>query len=83
MYLVTAPCTGIALAIRYTIESGFMALGTFKVLAVVLIEYIVQTSVIIWKITVEIFYGIFHHRYNITHSLLVAKGYLPKIMYNS
>src|SRR3990167_10555452 len=57
-----------------------MAFRTFIILAIVLIEYIIQTSVIIWKFTVEVFYGIFHHRYNITHSLLVVKGYLPYII---
>ena len=74
MYLITTPCTGVTLALFYPIETRPVALGTLKVLAIVLIEYLIQTGIVIREITVEIFYGIFHDNNTIAHSLLVVKG---------
>jgi len=80
MDLITAPRTGVTLASLYTIEPRLMALRTFILLTVLLVEYIVQASIIIGEITIEIFYGIFHHRNNIDYLLLVVKGYLRNII---
>jgi len=74
VYLIATPCTGVTLALFYPIETRFMTLGTLKILAIVLIEYVIQTGVVIWEFPVEVFYGIFHSIYTIAYLLLVVKG---------
>jgi hypothetical protein len=76
-YVISAPSAGVAFLAPIAVKPGFSALRACMILAVTLIKNVLQTSIVIREILVEILDScMFFHTNNIALLLPDVKGYL-------